>query len=241
MKIAICDDDCNFRKHLEKQLTVYFDNKSMSAEIVNFSCGEELLESENTFDLVLMDIEMKKINGIETGRELKKRNPYVVIFIITSYDTYLDDAFRINAFRFLQKPVDFVRLYKALDEVWEFIEKKSIAIFDASSNSNIKIFFSDIIYIEKYEKQTKIVTVNGDYITNESLLFWKEQLDTISFVSPHASYIVNLNYAIQHTRKKIVLLNRNIKNDEAKTYEISIAPKKQAEVKARFVEILERG
>ena len=116
MNIAICDDDKSFRDLLEKHLRNYFNDRNISLNIFQFPSGEKLLENQLLFDLVFLDVEMGNINGIDTGKELKRRNPHNIIFVITSYDGYLDDAFHIRAFRFLSKPLDIVRLYRALDD-----------------------------------------------------------------------------------------------------------------------------
>ncbi len=240
MNIAICDDDKGFRNTLEKHLRNYFDERSILLNILQFSCGEDLLKSELLFDLVFLDVEMGEINGINTGKELKGRNPHNIIFVITSYEGYLDDAFKINAFRFLPKPLDVVRLYKALDDAAELIKNDIIVFYDLESASNTRIYAKDIIYIEISKKKIKVVTVNGTYYSNEKISAWRNKLNGISFVSPHSSYIVNLDYSVKHTRTLLILAKKDLDGKILEKYEISIAPKKQVEVKRKFFYVLER-
>lgn len=240
MNIAVCDDNQSFRDILQKHLKNYFSEKCISLNILSFNSGEDLLESNVSFDLIFLDIEMNKINGIDTGRELKKRNSHNIIFVITSFDGYLDDAFKINAFRFLSKPLNVVRLYKALDDAMELLKNDIIVFYDTNSSSNLKIYTNDIIYIEIVKKRTKIVTVTGVYNSNEKISFWKNKLNGISFVSPHSSYIVNLDYSIIHTRTLLILAKRDSNGNILDKYEISIAPKKQTEIKRKFFYVLER-
>lgn len=240
MNIAICDDDKGFRDHLEKHLKNYFNERSIPLNFLQFSCGEDLLKNELLFDLVFLDVEMGEINGINTGKELKGRNPHNIIFVITSYDGYLDDAFKINAFRFLSKPLDVVRLYKALDDAIELLKNDIIVFYDVKSATNLRIYTKDIIYIEIEKKKTKVVTVNGTYHSNDKISVWKNKLNGISFVSPHSSYIVNLDYSINHTRTLLVLAKKNLDGKILEKYEISIAPKKQVEIKRKFFYVLER-
>lgn len=240
MNIAICDDDSSFRDDLEKHLKHYFNEKSISLNFVQFSCGEDLLNNTILFDLVFLDVEMKKINGIDTGKELKRKNPHNIIFVITSYESYLDDAFNIRAFRFLQKPLNVVRLYKALDDAVELINNDIIVFYDVQTASNVRIYTNDIIYLEIDKKKTKIVTVNEIYYSNEKISVWKSRLSGISFVCPHSSYIVNLDYSIKHTRKLLTLARKDLDGHIIEKYEISIAPRKQAEIKHKFFYVLER-
>lgn len=240
MNIAICDDDSSFRNSLEKHLRTYFDERSISLNFFNFSCGEELLESTILFDLVFLDIEMGEINGINTGKELKSRNPHNIIFVITSYENYLDDAFKINAFRFLQKPLNIVRLYKALDDAAELINNDIIVFYDMKSASNVRIYTNDIIFVEIEKKKIRIVTVNDTYYSNEKIATWRNRLNGISFVCPHSSYITNLDHSIKHTRTLLILAKKDLDGNVLEKYEISIAPKKQAEIKRLFFNVLER-
>lgn len=240
MNIAICDDDNTFRINLEKHLRNYFESKNLSLNFSHFSCGEDLLSCNAVFDLVFLDVEMGKINGIDTGKMLKAKNPHNIIFVITSYDGYLDDAFKINAFRFLQKPLNVVRLYKALDDAAELINNDIIVFYDMLSSSNVRIYTNDIIFVEIEKKKTKIVTVNNIYYSNEKISAWKNKLNGISFVCPHSSYIANLDYSIRHTRTSLVLAKKDFDGNILETYEISIAPKKQADIKRMFFYVLER-
>lgn len=240
MNIAICDDDKKFRDFLENHLRNYYDERSIPLNFFHFSSGEEFLENDLLFDLVFLDVEMGNINGIDTGKELKKKNPHCIIIVITAYEKYLDDAFSIQAFRFLSKPLNIVRLYKALDDVAELINNDIIVFYDMQEKQNVRIYTNDIIYIEVKRKKIKIVTVNGTYYSNEKFEVWKSKLNGISFVSPHSSYIANLDYSINHTRTLLVLAKKDISGKIIERYEISIAPRKQAEIKRMFFYVLER-
>lgn len=240
MNIAICDDDDVFRNVLEKHLRTYFNERSISLNFLHFSCGEDLLENTTLFDLIFLDVEIGKINGIETGMELKKKNPHNIIFVITSYEGYLDDAFKINAFRFLQKPLNVVRLYKALDDATELINNEIIVFYDMESCSDVRIHTNDIIYIEIEKKKLKIVTIYDTYYSNEKMSEWKNRLNGISFVSPHSSYIANLDHSIKHTRTSLIMARKDLDGNIVEKHEINIAPKKQAEIKRLFFKVLER-
>lgn len=240
MNIAICDDDETFRNSLEKHLRHYFHERSISINFLQFSNGDDLLKNTLLFDLVFLDVEMGKINGIDTGKELKRKNPHNIIFVITSYEGYLDDAFNIQAFRFLPKPLNIARLYKALDDASELINNDLIVFYDVLSSSNVRIYTNDIIFLEIAKKKTKIVTVNNIYYSSEKISIWKNKLNGISFVCPHSSYIANLDYSIKHTRTLLVLAKKDSCGNIIEKYEINIAPKKQSEIKQKFFYVLER-
>lgn len=240
MNIAICDDDKSFRDLLEKHLKNYFNERSIPLNFFQFGSGEELLDNQLLFDLVFLDVEMSNINGIDAGKELRRKNPHSIIFVITSYDCYLDDAFKIRAFRFLSKPLNVVRLYKALDDASELINNDIIVFYDVISGSNVRVYTNDIIYLEIEKRKTKIVTIDNIYYSNEKISVWKNRLNAISFVCPHSSYIANLDYSINHTRTLLVLAKKDLDGKIIEKYEINIAPKKQAEIKRLFFYVLNR-
>ncbi len=240
MRFAICDDDIVFRNNLNTALGDYAKYARIQLETDEFSCAEELLGSKSIYDIILLDVEMDGLNGIEAGIKLKQTHPNTLIIVITAFDGYLDDAFRINAFRFLSKPLDFDRLYKAIDYALEKLTNETIIFYDTATGQNIKLSSKDIILVEISRKKTKVVTNNGIYFSNESISFWKIKLTGISFVCPHSSYICNLDYSIQHTRTELVLAKKDDNGNILERYSVSIAPKKQTEIKKKFFELVER-
>lgn len=240
MNIAICDDEKRFRDFLEKNLRTYFDEKSIALNIFQFSSGEELLNAELQFDLVFLDVQMENMNGIDTGKVLRYKNPHGITIVITAYDGYLDDAFQIRAFRFLPKPLDVLRLYKALDDASELLNNEIIVFYDINSGENVRIYTNDVIYLEIVKKKTKIVTVNGTYYSKEKIGYWQNRLNGISFACPHASFIVNIDYSILHTRTQIILAKKDLDGNILERFEIPISSKNQAEIKRRFFYVLER-
>lgn len=241
MKIAVCDDDQSFRELLEGHLKLYFEGKHRIPYIKQFSSGEELVSDNTLYDFVFLDINMGCLNGIETGRILKSRNPHCVLFFITCCDEYLDDAFDIKAFRYLLKPIDIPRLYKSLDCAQHLFGNSIITFYDAALNSDIKAYTSDVVYVEISKRRTKVYTVNGSYLSNKSISYWKNKLNSVSFVCPHSSFIVNLDYAICHTRKEL-LLSYDLKAEGITVRKsVAIAPRKQSEIRRLFLAAVEMG
>lgn len=240
MNIAICDDDQLLCNTLKFNVDTYFQNKSLEVDIDIFLNAESLLNQSKQYDIILLDIKLQNINGIEASIAIKELYPNTLIILITAYNEYIDDAFKINAFRFLSKPINIFRLYRALDDATECLKSNTIKFYDTKTCSNIKINSKDIIYVEIAGKKTKIVSSNGVFYSNEKISFWKECVKSCSFICPHASFFVNLEYSIMHTRKTLTLAKKNKDGSIAEEYSIPIAPKKQAEVKMLFFNCIER-
>lgn len=237
MNIGICDDDKTFRQFLSLQLKTYFEEKGKkSINFYEFDSGESLLKNELILDLLFLDVEMNQIDGIYTGKKIKEYSPHTVIFITTSFQEYLDDAFKIQAFRFIQKPINIIRLHKALDDAFEFFNNTKISFNVIHENKSVVVFTADIVYVETFRRKVKVITTKGDFYSREPFDFWKKKLNAISFIEPHNSYIINLDYMIGRTRSTITL---SIPNSN-KEYVIPVASRKQADVKKQIFYIMER-
>lgn len=113
MRIYICDDEPLMIEKLQRYLQLYFDSNHLkSPQFISYTSGESLLSDPYIKDIVFLDIEMSGMNGIYVGKELKKQNKNCIIFVVTSYSEYLDEAMRFHVFRYLSKPLDKQRLYR---------------------------------------------------------------------------------------------------------------------------------
>ena len=102
MRIIICDDDIELTQELKKILVSFFQKNSLKLpEISIYNNGQDLLNDTCDKDIVFLDIEMPGMNGIYIGNELKQKNKNTIIFVVTSYSQYLDEAMRFHVFRYL--------------------------------------------------------------------------------------------------------------------------------------------
>ena len=127
MRIIICDDDTTFSLELKNEILNFFKKKKSKApEISVFHNGEDLLSGQPNADIVFLDIEMPGLDGITVGRKLKSQNENVIIFVVTSFLEYLDDAMRFHVFRYLSKPLDTGRLFKNLEDALQIVQILSV-------------------------------------------------------------------------------------------------------------------
>lgn len=231
MRIAICDDQSEYRNLIIQYVLFYFKEHLIDLEYDEFSSGEELLSSDKIFDIVFLDIEMNELNGIQTTKELNIRNKNTIIFIVTAYQKYLDDAMDLNVFRYIDKPIQAKRLYNGLDKAIDLINNNEIT-FKTREDGIVTIHKNDIIYVEVKRKTVYVNTIEKQYIAREKMDFFKENLIASYFAIPHVSYVINFNFVKKFQRDKVQLKNGQI---------ISIAPKKQTEIKKKFMQFMGEG
>lgn len=146
MRILICDDDESIVKQLEKYIAEFFNHGKIKVpEIQSYNNGEALLSDTNNKDIVFLDIELPGVDGIFVGRELKEKNHNAIIFVITSYDEYLDDAMRFHVFRYLSKPLDKQRLFQSEESDTSLITDIRSGCLEALSEYDITALFSNLL------------------------------------------------------------------------------------------------
>jgi len=210
MNIVICDDDEIFCELLHCYLEDYFEKyEIMDIDISVYHSSEEMLICDKVYDMAFLDVEMKGLSGIYAGRELRKKNSKLIIFIITSYSQYLDEALRFNAFRYLTKPLDVNRLYMNLkDAIYIYINQEKKVLVE-TTQMDYTIATSSIIMIEASNRKVIVHTINGDYITTKPLSSWQAELEGFSFVQTHKSYVVNLAHVRRFDKKLVYLTDKH--------------------------------
>lgn len=195
MRILICDDDILSREQLKKYIQDYFKQTSAKCpEIACFSDGESLLADEGEKDMLFLDIEMPGINGIYVGKELKKASENMIIFVVTSYAEYLDDAMRFHVFRYLSKPLDRRRLFRNMNDAIDLYHTMTIKIPIETKQGVHTFSGSDIIAIEALGRKVVVHTTVRDFESVRNMQYYLDLLPKNCFFQTHRSFIVNFEH-----------------------------------------------
>lgn len=152
--------------------------------------------SDQTIHLIFLDIQMPKLSGIEFLKSLS--HPPLVIFT-TAYPQYAIEGFDLNVLDYLLKPISFDRFLKAAMKAKDAaLSKHSPApasqqedyIFIKSDNKLVKIFYTDILYVEALQNYVTIYTADKKYITYLTFKSVEESLPADQFIKVHKSYLV---------------------------------------------------
>lgn len=195
MRILICDDDQLIVEQLQKFIQCFFRHEHLKCpDIAVFYNGEALLEDEGEKDILFLDVEMPGMNGIYVGNELKKANNNIIIFIVTSFMEYLDEAMRFHVFRYLSKPLDKQRFFRNMQYAIEYYNSISYKIPVETKQGVFSMNTSSIIAVEARERKIIIHTTARDYESIHSMQYWQEALPKNRFFQTHRSYIVNFEH-----------------------------------------------
>lgn len=230
MKIVVCDDNLNIINEIKEMLNEYSAIKNVPLEISAFDNGNAVLDSNENYNIAILDVEMPDMNGIALGEELRKRNKQIVLIYLTAHSQYLDSALNLNAARFFEKPIDKDRFFSGMDNALERIDNTTINFFIRDDKTQVRVTAESIVYIEISHRKTKVVTEDKTYFTTHTLDYFKDKLVSSIFAQPHKSYIINFNFITAYERGEIVLDSR---------YKIPVSRSKQTEFHKSFVRFME--
>lgn len=200
--IAICDDDSSQVRALRKMLTEW----NSQTVIKEYSSAEQFLFSypDAECDLLLLDIEMGDMNGMELAKALRAKGDMLPIVFITGFSEYMGDGYDVEALHYLLKPVDKEKLFRALDRYSHNCRPGNRIILPCCEGSVITSS-KNIIYLEAFGKKTQVALNSGNKITcSIGLSAVSEKLGD-GFVSCHRSYIINLGYISSVSKNEITM------------------------------------
>lgn len=235
--ITVCDDDSNFIKYIERKLLE--SGLETDGVIFNeYNSGEALIKALDTcehIDLLILDMQMKGMDGHETARYFRKQFPMSIIVFCSGVCMPTVESFEATPFRYLLKEYTDKRMIKELRTVVEELKSKKIEpiIMGMWNHSSVKFNLSEIlffsiakrgseIHIDSNKKQYKIDSL---IITRKKITDLYMELKDYGFEYAHNSYIVNLNHIIRMTRTELEL------SDGTK---LSIARSKEKELRVAF-------
>lgn len=195
MRILICDDDPLMIEQLKEYCKDFFDKIHVRCpELVCFSDGESLLTDEGDKDILFLDIEMPGMNGIYVGSELKKANRSIIIFVVTSYSEYLDEAMRFHVFRYLSKPLDKQRFFRNMKDAVDLYNSMTAKIPIETKQGIHTLSASDVIAVEAQARKVIVHTTLGDLASVHNMQYWLKLLPKNCFFQTHRSFIVNFEH-----------------------------------------------
>jgi len=193
MKIVLCDDDPQVLQELDSLLHAFFAEKGIQVTCDAYANGEFAVSELTSYDFAFIDVEMPGMNGLAVAKLLQEQNPNIIIFMVTSYQQYLDDAMNLCVFRYLTKPVAQERLYRSMDlALQKHLQQNQTILLDTTEDASLPIFTKDILYICIHGRGTLIKTKSKEYLSRKPLKLWAEQLNADLFSQPHHSYLINL-------------------------------------------------
>ena len=212
IKIAICDDEANARAYLSSLIRA----QSCPCEIVEYASAEDCLADCREIDLLFLDIELApdRSDGLALACQLRKQTSGIqpVIVFVTGYDRYVFDAFDVDAFHYLLKPVDeekFARVFaRAVEQIMAEREnpRRDRVLTLQSGNSSRIIHLDSIYYIESSNHKVVLHLRDGEFVCYAKIRDLELDLQGW-FFRIHKGYLVNLSYVDGYGKTEVTMTN----------------------------------
>jgi len=195
LSIAVCDDEKCMLEKIEKMAKDFFRKKNIDISVVQYSSGEELLESSKEADVIFLDIGMQGMDGIETAGKLRTHGYKGFLIFITVLKEMVFRSFEVQPFDYLVKPVQEKDFDKTMERLFLSMQDKEKGhLFVRKGHESIIISFQDIICCEIIDRKLYLYLNSGEVIDYYDRIENLEKKLDRRFFRCHRSYLINLNH-----------------------------------------------
>lgn len=204
--IAVCEDDITQSEYTKGMVKAWAAQRRHPVRISSFENAESFLfqyAEDKTFDILLLDIEMGSLSGVELAKQIRQDNREVQIIFITGYMEYIAEGYDVEALHYLLKPLSEEKLYSVLDRAVLRMKEKAHSILLHVGDEMVRIPLYEIRYLEV---QKNYVTIHAaeDYEVKKPLRELEGELDD-SFFKTGRSFWVNLRYVMRTSKSEVTL------------------------------------
>lgn len=227
-RIAICDDEQEQIEYLRSIISGWSEKNGFLCNVEAFPSAEALLfayEGDGNFDILLLDVEMKELSGIALAKHLRAIGCRTEIIFITSHFEFVGEGYEVDALHYLIKPVAKEKLCEVLYKAAEKLAEEPPHVVISCEGETVKLYESDILYVESFLHDIVIHTKNCDYKIKESISAFEQKISE-DFFRVHRSYLVNLKAVTRIGRSAVTLCGKT---------EVPVARGKYDEINRAFI------
>ncbi len=198
MQIAICDDDESELRHLSELIAAYQINRGIRIDYCSFHNGMDFLShiKGGEYDLILMDILMPGLNGMQIAQELRTLDANVKLIFISASPEFAMESYRVEAYHYLLKPINANDLYPLLDKVHrELCTQEEEKLLLKTRQGIVGISITNLEYVEVINKSVSFHLSDGTtrQVTATLTDFEQTLLHRPEFIKTHRAYLANLS------------------------------------------------
>lgn len=196
IKIAIVEDEQLYAKQLHEYLRKYEKENGEAIEVTIYSDGDQIVEKyQSQYDIILMDIEMKFMDGMSAAEEMRKIDTEVVIIFITNMTQYAIRGYAVDALDYVLKPVSYFALSQRLNRaIGRMRKRESKMIMVNMKGGIVRLNIANIYYIESQGHTLILHTILGDYETSGTMKEMESKLLGMNFCRGNKGYLINLQH-----------------------------------------------
>ena len=205
MHIAVCDDNINELSRISSLLEDYCREQDSSVTYDTFHSATELLETMKTkrYDLLLLDILMPGVTGMEAAREIRRSDNEIPIIFLTSSREFAVESYRVGAKDYIMKPASKDEIFPSISKQLARFTQEDTYLTLKTGSGIVKLPFSLIVYVEVINRSVQFILTNGEVREAYGYLsdYENDLLSDPHFYKPHRSYVVNLRQVTELNKK----------------------------------------
>lgn len=225
INIGICDDELHYRSKIKDMLKEILSSYPINYKVYEFSSGEELLNNyPKDLDILIMDIKMKLINGMDTARKIREFDENLELIFMTSFVEFMQEGYEVKAYRYILKPISERKMSKnILPCINEIMKKRNNYLTINVKNYVDRIKIDSIIYIETARPNILIYTNDNMYTTKMNISKMEKVLSEYGFFRCHNSYIINLKLVESMNSNTVIVGGKNIPISKYRVKDLKLA------------------
>lgn len=195
ISIAICDDNRLHSSSLVESLEQFEKKEGLSFSMDVYEDPRKFLShfQPNTYHILLLDIEMPYLSGVELAQAIRSQDPSVLILFLTSHESFMPSVFKVETFDFLVKPVQNEKFYASLQRAIQRVKQQESFVTFTSNHHYHALPSREIFYIEKEGRMSLLHTAKRIYPIRKSSKELAQELPK-DFLQIHHSYWINVRY-----------------------------------------------
>lgn len=208
-KIAILEDNPTEAEYVTALVDRWGKEAGHTLNIAGYPSAEAFLfqyEDHKSVDILLLDIEMGQMNGMELARRIRQADEMMQMVFITGYPDFISEGYEVSALHYLMKPVSHEKLWAVLDKAAARLAREEKRLGVTYDRKTDYVPLSRILYVEAQKQYVLIHTLEETYRMKKSLAKTEEELDEY-FLQVHRSFCVNLRHVVQIKSSGVVLKN----------------------------------
>lgn len=196
IRIGVVEDDPASCQLVLDYLNRYQNENNEQFTVSVFDDGARIVEKYTpSYDILLLDIEMKEMDGMAAARRIRERDEKVVIVFITAAPQYAISGYEVRALSYLLKPVPWFAFSQELKKSIDMVRRsESNSMLIETSGGQMRLDLSDILYFESIRHTIVIHTLEGKLSINGTLKDMETKLSDYSFFRSNSCYLVNLKH-----------------------------------------------
>ena len=192
--IAIVEDEPLYVQQLQQFVKLYEEERKKQIKITIFSDGEDITENyKGDFDIILMDIQMRFMDGMTAAEKIRGLDHEVIIMFITNMTQYAVKGYEVDAMDYVLKPVEYFAFSQKLDKAIGRLKKQEEpCIMVPTADGVQKLMVSDIYYIESQGHNARYRTTKEDFLSRAALKELEGSVEKHGFFRCGKGYLVNM-------------------------------------------------